>query len=198
MENRMKSSTLIFAFLIFSGIHTCYAATCNCDDWMGKGGYCVDYVKTRIPSFPIPMRNDMPALKNANVEDVTEGDVAIFTIKSYWHVAFVERVHRNTQGDATAIDVSEMNFGDEPTFQEFRSRWSSASREEWNRALCCGITDKYDQITTRKYVDINTVRQIWSPDDAALKSTPRSRLKALVGRVKEVINRFYDLAEGDI
>ncbi|TSK06241.1 MAG: hypothetical protein FPO08_13065 [Geobacter sp.] len=137
----------------------------------------------------------MPALKNAEVTEITEGDVAIFTIKSYWHVAYVERVHRNTQGEPISIDVSEMNFGDEPTFQEFRSKWRSANREEWNRALCCGITDNYDEITTRKNVDIATVRQIWSPDDAAREYTARGRLKALMGRVKEVINRFYDLAD---
>ncbi|WP_246038081.1 hypothetical protein [Geomonas terrae] len=190
----MKSSILIFLFLMTFGIRTSHAA-CNCEDWMDRGGYCVDYVKSRIPSFPIPMRDDMPTLRNTEVTEVTEGDVAIFTIKSYWHVAYVERVHRNAQGEPISIDVSEMNFGDEPTFQEFRSKWRSASREEWNRALCCGITDNYDEITTRKNVDIATVRQIWSPDDAAREDTARGRLKALMGRVKEVINRFYDLAD---
>ncbi|QWV95625.1 hypothetical protein KP004_03580 [Geomonas oryzisoli] len=137
----------------------------------------------------------MPTLKNADIADVTEGDVAIFTIKSYWHVAYVERVLRNAQDEPVTIDVSEMNFGDEPTFAEFRSRWKSANREEWSRALCCGITDNYNEITTRKNVAIETVHQIWSPDDAARDGTARRRLKALLGRVKEVINRFCELAD---
>lgn len=190
----MKSSILTFLFLMFFSIPISHAA-CNCEDWMDRGGYCVDYVKSRIPSFPIPMRDDMPSLKNAEVAEISEGDVAVFTIKSYWHVAYVERVHRNAQGEPISIDVSEMNFGDEPTFREFRSKWKLANREEWNRALCCGITDNYDEITTRRNVDIETVRQIWSPDDAAREGTAGGRFKALMGRVKEVINRFYELAD---
>ncbi|WP_224983360.1 hypothetical protein [Geomonas agri] len=162
---------------------------------MDKGGYCVDYVKSRIPSFPMPTRDDMPTLKNVDIAEVTEGDVAIFAIKSYWHVAYVESVHRNAQGEPLTIDVSEMNFGNEPSFVEFRSRWKLASRDEWQRALCCGITDNYDEITMRKNVDVTTVRQVWSPDDAAREGTAQARFKALMGRVKEVINSFRELAD---
>jgi len=162
---------------------------------MGKGGYCVDYVKTRIPAFPIPNKEEMPNLKNTGISNVTEGDVAIFTIKNYWHVAYVEKVHSNRWGEATAIDVSEMNFGDELTFAEFKDKWKSKSKAEWNRALCCGITDNYDEMSFRKNVDINTVKQIWSPDDVEFEDIGERRIQAIANKVKEVINRFVEFTE---
>lgn len=194
METPVKSISIIVLTILISGIHTCcYAVSCNCDDWMGKGGYCVDYIKTRIQTFPIPQnKEDMVGLKNTEVTDVTEGDVAIFTIKNYWHVAYVEKVHRNQQGEATAIDVSEMNFGDELSFAEFKSTWKSKSQAEWYRALCCGITDNYDQVSLRKNVAFNTVKQIWSPDDVVSEGVGGLRVKAIVGKVREVINRFLE------
>ena len=175
-----------------------YAVSCNCDDWMGKGGYCVDYIKTRIPTFPIPYKDDMAGLKNTGIYDVTEGDVAIFTIKNYWHVAYVETVYRNQRGDATTIDVSEMNFGDKLSFAEFKAKWKSNSQAELNRAFCCGITDNYDQITLRKNIALNTVKQIWSPDDVASEGIGRRRVKAIVGKVREVVNRFFEFAEREL
>lgn len=195
----MKGIAVFFSALLITSIHTrCYAITCNCDDWMDRRGYCVDYVKSRIPSFPLPYKDDMPTLKNGEVADVTEGDVAIFAIKNYWHVSYVEKVHRDHRGEATAIDVSEMNFGDELSFSEFKAKWKSGRRDEWYRASCCGITENYDQVTFRRNVDIDTVKQIWSPEDEASERFGRGRLKAIVGRVREVINRFYDLTEREL
>jgi len=159
---------------------------------MGKGGYCVDYVQSRIPIFPIPQNKDeIEDLKNKDIADVKEGDVAIFSIGNYWHVAYVEEVHRNQQGDATAIDVSEMNFGGELSFAEFKSKWKSRSETEWRRALCCGITDNYDQTSLRKNVALNTVEQIWSPVTAMSEGVTERRAKALAGKAREVFNRFF-------
>lgn len=90
--------------------------------------------------FPLPYKEDMPSLGNTDIDDITEGDVAIFSIKNYWHVAYVEKVHRDQRGEATAIDVSEMNYGDSPTFPEYRAMSQSKSKDEWNMAVCCGIT----------------------------------------------------------
>jgi hypothetical protein len=172
---------------------------CNCDDWMGKGGYCVDYIKSRIQTFPSPQnKEEMIILKNTGIANITEGDVAVFTIKNYWHVAYVENVHRNQRGEATTIDVSEMNFGDELSFGEFKSIWKSKSQAEWNRALCCGITDNYDQVSFRKNVDLNTVKQIWSPDDVVSVGVGGQRVKAIVGKVREVINRVIEFTEGEL
>jgi hypothetical protein len=193
MKTRRKLVSAIVLTILISGIYTCcYAARCNCDDWMGKGGYCVDYIKEKISTFPIPQKHEMAKFKNADITDVTEGDVAIFTIKNYWHVAYVEKVHRNLRREATAIDVSEMNFGDELSFAEFKAKWKSNSQAEWNRALCCGITDNYDEISLRKNVALNTVKQIWSPDDVASEGLGGRRVKAIVGKVREVIDQFFD------
>lgn len=194
----MKRIAVIVLALLISGVHTCcHAMSCNCDDWMEKSGYCVDYVKDRIPKFPIPYKNDMPTLKNTDVASVTEGDVAIFTVKNYWHVAYVEKVHRNLRGEPTAIDVSEMNFGDELSFSEFKEKWKSNSQYEWNRALCCGITDNYDRITRRKNVPLGTVTQVWSPDDVPPEGIGR-RVNAIVDKAREVINQFFEYTEREL
>lgn len=180
--------------ILISGLHSYgYAARCNCDDWVMKGGYCVDYINSKIPVFPVSLnKEDMVGLKNTDISDVTEGDVAIFTVKNYWHVAYVEKVLRNQQGVPTAIDVSEMNFGDELSFDEFKSKWRSKSQAEWNRALCCGITDNYDEVSLRRNVPLNTVKQIWSPDEVVSAGAGRPRVKAALGKVREVINRFFE------
>jgi len=164
---------------------------------MEKGGYCVDYIKTRIASFPVPTKEDMVDLKNTSVDNVTEGDVAVFTVKNYWHVAYVERVHRDQQGDPVALDLSEMNFGAEMTLAEFKARWKSQSEAEWSRAACCGVTDRFNEVSYRKNVEIGTVKQIWSPDDVR-RDWARRQVKAMIGKVKEVINRFMDLERSEL
>lgn len=189
----MKPAVILLLTLLVSGVHaSCYALSCNCDDWIKKGGYCVDYVKTRIDTFPIPYKDDMPALKNIEVGEVTEGDVAVFKIKTYWHVAYVERVHRNPGGEATAIDVTEMNFGDPLSFAEFRAKWKSNSRNEWNRATCCGVTDDYGEISSRRNVDLSTVTQVWSPDDVVSEGNGQLRIKRIVDKVRKVIQRLLE------
>ena len=191
----MKFFAALVCALLLSGVATCsYALNCSCEDWMDREGYCVDYIKDRIPSFPIPYREDMPDLKNREVADITPGDVAVFHIRNYWHVAYVERVHRDSRGEPTSIDVSEMNFGGGLSFGEFKAKWKSNSQEEWDRAVCCGITDSYGQVTTRNDVDIDTVKQVWSPDETEAGGAAL-RFKAIVGKVRQVIDRFYDLAD---
>lgn len=179
------------------GTTTSYAMSCNCDDWMEKGGYCVDYIKDRIPAFPIPLRDDMPFLKNTDVAKVTEGDVAVF-FKNYWHVAYVEKVHRNISGEATAIDVSEKNFGGKLPFRKFEKRWRSNSRNEWARARCCGVSENYDRITRRENVPLNTVKQVWSPDDVAPEGSGGRGVSTIVDRAREAISRFFDYAESSL
>ena len=125
----MQRCIEILMILVLTSVCTDSYAGCNCDDWMNRGGYCVDYVKTRIPAFPIPKTDaEIAALKNKETAKVEEGDVAIFDLGSYWHVAYVEKVHLDSQGTATAIDVSEMNFGGEISFDEYRNRWNKRTR----------------------------------------------------------------------
>lgn len=190
--SRRGLSVIILAIMM-AGTHTCCFAGYDCTDWMNKGGYCVDYVKSIIPAFPIPQNTDeIEDLKNKNIPDVTEGDVALFSIRNYWHAAYVENVHRNQQGDALAIDVREMNFGDQLTFAEFKSNWKSKSTFEWQRAIYCGVTDDYGQTSTRKNVALNTVTQIWSPDTSVPEGGNSWRGKAIVNKVREVLNRIFE------
>jgi hypothetical protein len=188
----MKRIRILETVLAIIFMHTgCYAA-CNCDDWMNRGGYCVDYVKTKIPTFPIPKTDtEIAALKNREIAKVEEGDVAIFDLGRYWHVAYVEKVHLDSQGTATAIDVSEMNFGGQLSFQEYRSTWNQKNESEWKRALCCGVTKKYDQTSRRKKIAINSVDQIWSPDTAAAQVISGGRRDSTVlEKVREALNQF--------
>lgn len=183
-------STIVTAILITGVPVSCYAS-CNCDDWMRKDGYCVDYIKTKIPTFPIPQTiNEITTLKNRDIPDVTEGDVAIFYFRNYWHVAYVEKVHQDQQGVATAIDVSEMNFGGDMSFDEYKQKWKEKSKSEWKRALCCGVTDNYDEMSSRKNVALTTVKQIWSPVSAASGDVNGERDYSIIDKVREAFNRI--------
>lgn len=167
-------------------------ADCNCDDWVNKGGYCVDYVKTKIPTFPIPKSvAEITTLKNKETSKVEEGDVAIFDLGKYWHVAYVEKVHVDSQGSATAIDVSEMNFGGQISFDEYKRRWHTKNDGEWKRALCCGVTKNYDRTNTRKNIALKSVEQIWSPDSAISQEYSREqRDDSLLDKAREALNHF--------
>lgn len=166
-------------------------ADCNCSDWVNRGGYCVDYVRSRIPTFPIPKDvAEISVLKNREVRDVDEGDVAIFDLRHYWHVAYVEKVHRDRYGAATAIDVSEQNFGGQMSFDDYVNRWSPKNESEWKRATCCGVTEEYDLTGVRKNIPLNSVTQIWSPTVSASRGTGERRGNPVFNKVREVLNLF--------
>ena len=187
---------VIGAVIIITGIlrTTCYAG-CNCDDWMKKGGYCVDYVKTKIPTFPIPQNTtEIASLKNKDIHEVSEGEVALFNFSNHWHVAYVEKVHMDQHGNTAAIDVSEMNFGDQLSFNEFKNKWKHKSRGEWKRAICCGVTDNYNQTDTRKNVALNTVKQIWSPVAATSESAKGEHDNSAYDKIREALNRFLQFS----
>jgi len=139
-------------------------ADCSCEDWIDKGGYCVDYIKSRIPAFPVPYSiQAIKSLHNEEVHDIRKGDVALFTVSNYWHTAFVEKVHFDRWGNPLAIDVTEMNYGEPPTYEEFTARWGRVSPQEWQRALCCGVTKDYGRSEARAGIPIGSVYQVWSP-----------------------------------
>ena len=171
-------------------------ADCNCSDWVDRGGYCVDYVRSRIPTFPIPKDvAEISALRNKEIRDVVAGDVAIFDLRNYWHVAYVEKVHRDQQGNATAIDVSEQNFGEQLSFDDYTYRWSPKNESEWKRAVCCGVTDKYDLTDVRTNISLATIKQIWSPTVAASRGSGEGRGNPLFKKVREVLNLFIMATE---
>lgn len=186
---KMKRILIVVTVFMITGFCASSHAGCNCVDWVERDGYCVDYVKTRIPAFPIPNTvTEITNLNNKEIQEVAEGDVAIFDLGNYWHVAYVEKVRLDQQGKATAIDVSEMNFGGNMSFNEYKQKWSPKSKSEWKRALCCGVTDQYDQTTVRKNVPLATVKQIWSPDPE----------DSVVDKVREVLNRFFHFTEREL
>ena len=188
----MKRISIVATAIAITVMRTSCYAGCNCDDWMDRGGYCVDYVKTKIPTFPIPKTDaEIASLKNKETAKVEEGDVAIFDLGNYWHVAYVEKVHLDSQGTATAIDVSEMNFGGQLSFQEYRNKWNRNKESEWKRALCCGVTKKYDQLSRRKNIALDSVEQVWSPDNAASQVISGGRRDGtLLEKVREALNQF--------
>jgi hypothetical protein len=190
----MKRIFTGMAVLIVTLAYNGYAADCSCSDWVDKGGYCVNYVKQRIPSFPVPQSTtEIAVLKNKEIHDVTEGDVVMFNTSNYWHVAYVEKVHLNQQGLAATVDVSEMNFGDQLPFGEFKKAWGTRSEGEWKRALCCGVTENYGLMSSRAHIPLNTVKQIWSPD--VVDSEDKKLGAVVMHKAREVINRFSVLVE---
>ncbi|BCS52519.1 hypothetical protein [Geobacter sp. SVR] len=190
----MKRISIIAATLLLAGTY-CHAG-CTCDDWVKKGGYCVDYVKSRVPLFPIPKDHaEITELKNEAVSGVSEGDVALFDLGNYWHVAYVEKVLRDRHGNATGIDVSEMNFGGEMSFEEYKNRWNPKSESEWRRAVCCGVTDKYFQLGFRRNVPLSSVTQVWSPPSEGFNWRDG---KAVAGKAREVLNRFFLFLEREL
>ncbi len=192
----MKHLQILLVTIIISGMHVPCFASCDCDGWVDKGGYCTNYIKSRIPNFPLPeSHEEAAALVNKGTEAVQEGDVAVFHYRNYWHFAYVEKVHHNTHGLATAIDVSEMNYGGKVSFDEFKETWGSNDPDEWKEALCCGITENYEETSSRKNVPLKTVKQIWSPDTVSVHDYETGRLATAIGKVREVVNRLMDFAE---
>jgi hypothetical protein len=168
----------------------CFAGY-SCDDWITRGGYCVDYVKTKNPIFPIPKSSsEISRLKNIEVSKVVEGDVVIFDQVNYWHVAYVEKVHRNQHGHATAIDVSEMNYGEQISFDEFKRKWNQNNENEWKRALSCGVTSKYGQLGIRNNIALSSVLQVWSPASAVSQLISLGPSNGLMNSVREELNQI--------
>ncbi|NVN92878.1 MAG: hypothetical protein HXX11_20095 [Desulfuromonadales bacterium] len=187
----MRLFSIIQTAMVITVLNTTCYAGCNCTDWVKRDGYCVDYVKSRIPTFPVPNNvAEIAALKNKKIQEVEEGDVAIFDLGNYWHVSYVEKVHKDLQGNATAIDVSEMNFGGQISLLEYKNKWSPKNEDEWKRALCCGVTNKYDQTSLRNDISLNTVKQIWSPAVAASEGGGGVYGNTVVNKFTEVLNRF--------
>lgn len=160
----MKIILLFCVALMLSISCTESHADCTCDDWIGKGGYCVDYIKSRIPAFPVPYSiQAIKSLHNEELRDISKGDVALFTVSNYWHTAYVEKVHFDRKGNPVAIDVTEMNFGELPTYEEFTARWGHMPPHEWQRARCCGVTNDYGRTEARTGIPIGSIHQVWSP-----------------------------------
>lgn len=86
-------------------------ARCTVGDtrcWTRSGGFCTDWVEKRAAAVTKRPVKDLRLVQVA-AELVAKGDLAVFAARA--HTAFVERVARDPQGRAVAVDLSEYNFG---------------------------------------------------------------------------------------
>lgn len=186
-------------FLSIITLLSCFCSPCfadwNCDDWVARRGYCVDYVKSRIPSFPIPDgEDDIKRLNNRHVRDVARGDVAIFDLGRYWHVAYVENVHRDGHGNVVAIDVSEKNYGPRMSPAHYRKTWGNGHGSEWKRAVWCGVTKKFGQNGVRTNVPIDTVEQVWTPRPSLAQRIRSGSMTGLLDRTGKFLKSLVDFS----
>ncbi len=182
-------------FSAIAALSVCLAspagADWNCDDWVARRGYCVDYVKSRVPSFPVPSgEDDIRRLNNRRVGDVERGDVAIFDLGRYWHVAYVENVHRDRRGNAVAIDVSEKNYGPRMSPDHYRKNWGAGKGSEWKRAVWCGVTKKFGQNGVRTNIPIATVEQVWTPRPSLFQRIRSGKIAGLLDRGREFLREL--------
>ena len=86
-------------------------ARCTVGDtgcWTRSGGFCTDWVEKRVAAVTRRPVKDVRLVPIA-AEQVARGDLAVFAARV--HTAFVERVVKDRQGRAVAVDLSEYNFG---------------------------------------------------------------------------------------
>ena len=186
---------IVVVILLLLQTKTCFASW-SCDDWVARRGYCVDYVKSRVPSFPLPGSvAEIARLDNKSIRKVAKGDVAIFDLGRYWHVAYVENVYRDKNGNVLSIDVSEKNYGEKMTQGVFKKKWDSHTPSDWQRAVWCGVTSNYGQTSLRTNVAIDSVEQIWSPKPSLFHQVRKGSLFGLLGNAHDFINRTLRFSE---
>ena len=76
--------------------------------WTRSGGFCTDWVEKRVAAVAKRPAKELRLVPVAS-EQVAKGDLAVFASRA--HTAFVERVVKDRQGRAVAVDLSEYNFG---------------------------------------------------------------------------------------
>lgn len=116
-----------------------------CSKYLGRG-YCTDYIQQRLGRKPSGDAGTWPG--NTSVASIRQGDVAIFNVGSYGHVAYVEQVIADKSGKPTHIRVSEMN-------------WAPVLPGAENQK--CAITSNFGKVTTRPAVPIAAVARVWRP-----------------------------------
>lgn len=142
---------LRLAFWILLGISVSSVSSGNCDRWItgqDAGGYCTDYIAIATGGY----RQSGDAgnwTGNVTSANIQPGDVAIFNSGSFGHVAYIEEVHRNSNGVPSTIDISEYNWGG----------YSGQTEEE----VACTVTINYGVRTTRDGIPVSSVTRFWHP-----------------------------------
>ena len=84
-----------------------------------------------------------------NLDLLQVGDVAIFDLGAYGHVAYVEQVNRDADGTPISVNLSEWNYG---------SSWKSD-----HNGQACGATNLFGQLLAppRNNVPVSNVNRFW-------------------------------------
>lgn len=119
-----------------------------CQPYYGRG-YCTDYITQRMGSHP---RGVGPSVwpANRNVRQAQAGVALIFgnLAPPAGHVAYVERVVRQSNGDPVSFEISEMNYGG--------GAKSGVPRECW-------VSNNFG-VVTRRTISVNdsSITGFWS------------------------------------
>lgn len=131
-----KRVCLGFALAIASAL--VYAA--DCSQYLGKG-YCTDYIFAQTGQRQPGDAQDWNGDHDLSL--LQKGDVAIFDLGTYGHVALVENVNKDSSGTPVSVNLSEWNYG--PTYV--------------NEA--CAVTNAFGIRGTRENIPVSTVDRFW-------------------------------------
>lgn len=127
--------------VVISMVFTSYFAIgADCSKYLGRG-YCTDYIQVITGSTQGGNAKDW--VSNIEKQDVAVGDVAIFTLGAYGHVAFVESVRLDDRGAPQSVDLSEWNYSKEYVDPD------------------CVVTSSFGITTKRRNVSLNTISGFW-------------------------------------
>jgi hypothetical protein len=117
----------------------------DCQDWIDKKGYSTDYIEQKIGKRQRGLASQWRG--NVLAREVQSGDVALIALSApgAQHAALVEEVRKNSDGNVTAIRVSEWN-------------WGRTTNER------CLITENFGRLAPERWINLSGVAQIWRPD----------------------------------
>lgn len=143
----------------------------NCGDWLS--GQCVAHARTMTNNL-MPSCNgaakDCP--ENKAAKDVTSGDVVKLNLGQYGHVAYVYARGGNS------LRISEKNKGTRLSRNRFselaKQNGISDSDVEYQRAINCGVTEKYG-VKDERTINISQVAGVWSPNPSKIYVEPSTQ-----------------------
>lgn len=148
---KLLSISMVFVTMVFFSNLPFASASPDCSKYIKMGGYCTDYVKSKVKPKNAPSGDAKTWPNNVSKKDVKKGDAAIFkSVGSYGHVAYVEKVNLDKKKNPTSVDISEMNWGGKPPMM----------LSDYALRVSCGVTDKFG-VVSKRTVSINDVSGFW-------------------------------------
>ena len=117
----------------------------DCSQWLDRKGYSADYIQLKAGKRQRGLADSWRG--NVDPQQVEPGDVALTPIRDHegrLHASYVEEVRRNTDGNVSAVIVTEWNLGkyvDE----------------------ACLATDHFGRDSGKRPVPIDLVVRVWRP-----------------------------------